>query len=149
MIERASRSRFFREAAQALHIARVVRQQDLDRDVATQALVAGAPDFAAPARAEQSIDGVGADALAGTKAPSVGRELPGQLVEAGARHKLARGIVRFEKRQDVRAQHVVRAARARDELGSRFGRDAGSRRRTPGRAVASARCHVMPPVSAR
>ena len=83
----------------------------------------------------------------GTKAPSVSRELLRQRVERRIDQKLARACPLPGERQHLGAQRLVGSARACDELGSRFGR-ALRRRRTAGRAVASARCHAMPPPSA-
>ena len=65
VIERARSPRFFRETAQLLCVAGQVRQQELDGDVAAQALVLRAPDLARAAGAELLHEGVRTDAPAG------------------------------------------------------------------------------------
>jgi hypothetical protein len=68
------------EAAQPVRIVRTVEGQDLDRDIAGQALVAGPVDLAHPAGTEGSEDLVGAEVRArrNQRPPSV-------CVEAGGR----------------------------------------------------------------
>ena len=61
MVERGDRAGLLLEAAQARPGRRQARRQDLDRDLAAEARVAGAIDLAHAARAERGEDLVGAE----------------------------------------------------------------------------------------
>jgi len=65
MIEHPGGAGFLLEAAQAVGVARAIVGQQFDGHFAVEACVAGAPDFAHPARAEQGDDLVMTEASAG------------------------------------------------------------------------------------
>ena len=75
MIERGEHPRLALEAGQAFGIAREDSRQDLDGDVATQLRVARAVHLAHAARAQQSLNLVGADLLTHRRAHAAGHLL--------------------------------------------------------------------------
>ena len=81
VIERAGRSRFFRKTPDVLGITGVVRQENLDGDIAAQTIVAGPPDLARPSGSQQTKDGVRADALSRLQGPAADRDAVCQEVE--------------------------------------------------------------------
>src|ERR671925_339370 len=65
MVERPCCAHFLFEATESLEVRRKALRQYLDRDIATDAGVAGAVDFAHPSRADQPYDLVSTDQRAG------------------------------------------------------------------------------------
>ena len=133
VIERACRSRFVRKAAQALGIAREVRQQDLDRDVAVETFVSGAPHFARAAGPEQSNDGVRADRARPARRlhPSAADGSAPDRSSAGRRQKSARRHRRLPEGDSTSRRSVSSSPHARRRIrlahragsSSRFGED--------------------------
>src|SRR5919204_6203368 len=65
MVERPCCAHFLFEATEPLEVHREALRQHLDRDIATDAWVAGAVDFAHPPRADQAYNLVSTDQRAG------------------------------------------------------------------------------------
>ena len=92
-----------------------MRQQDLDGDVPTEALVLRPPDLAGTADAELPDDRVDADAPAGLQVEPVGGERLREPVEGRSRQEIPGFIAGAQQRFGIGAQRRIRAAGARDE----------------------------------
>ena len=72
MVQRRDRPRFMFESAQAIRVIGHRRGENLDGDVAIETRIAGAVDFAHPARPEQRDDFVRAEPRTGSESQVAG-----------------------------------------------------------------------------
>ena len=124
-----------------------MRQQQLDRHVASDPLVARPPHFAHAAGAEPPLDRVAPDRVAGLHAPAVARDLRAKTSRAGDDEEGARVLDGGEQRGELVAQSRIDAARARRGTPRADRRAARRPRRTAARAAASG--HWASSLSAR
>ena len=137
VIERAGGARLVLKRAHAVVGVRRMRQQQLDRHVASEPLVARAPHLAHPACAQPPLDHVGADAIAGLNAPPFAGDLPCEDIERGRRQEVAGLLDGRQQRRDLVPQDGVGAARAGQEVRTHAGRLRHSLREELHRDVAS------------
>ena len=121
VIERAGGARLVLERAHAFGGVRRVRQEQLDRHVAPEPLVARPPHLAHPAGAQPLLDGVGGDPIAGLDAPPLAGDLPREDVERGRGEKVARLLHGRQQRRDLVPQAGIGPARAREEIRAQAG----------------------------
>ena len=122
VIERAGGARLELKRAHALVGVRRMRQQQLDRHVAPEPLVARPPHFAHPAGAQPPLDRVGGDPIAGLNAPPFAGDLAREDVERGRGEEVARLIHRRQQRRRFRpaGRHRARTcARGNPHAGRR------------------------------
>src|SRR5204863_2802771 len=90
-------------------------------DIPAEALVACAPHFAGPARAEQLNDRVWTDGLAGVQSPPLLGHRLREPIESWLDHEVAGGRVGLEQQGDLLPHGVIRSARSLHELGPLIG----------------------------
>src|SRR5262249_52359509 len=90
VVERARRAGLLVEAPHPLCIAREIRKEHFDGDVAAQPLVARAPYLAHPARPEPLLNEVRTKPIASSQAPPVAGDPAGQDIERRPPKKVAR-----------------------------------------------------------
>jgi hypothetical protein len=111
------------KATNTFCIGRETWQQDFDRDVASEPLVSGPPDFAKAARTKQLDDRVRAQMIARAEASPVGSDALREAIERRLREELSRSTLGNQERHRFRSQRIVFSARAFDEWRPRFGRE--------------------------
>ncbi len=121
VIEGAGGARLVLERAHSFRGVRRMREEQLDRHVAPESLVARPPHLAHPACSQPSLDGVGGDAIAGLDAPPLAGDLPREDIERRRGEKVARLLRGGQQRRDLVPHAGIGAARAGEEVRAQAG----------------------------
>ena len=116
VIECAGGARLVLERAPSFGGVRRMRQQQLDRHVAPEPLVARPPHLAHPARSQPPLDRVGADPIARLHTPPFAGDLPREDIERRRGEEVARLLRGCQQRRDLVAHAGIGATRAGEEI---------------------------------